>query len=569
MMGYNPGAFIQGIQAGEQINDMRQNRQMKQEQLKTQKQQLQMQQRTAEAQNFEFDLLKKRLDEKEAKDAKKHAASMRVIRDQASNDYAHSIKPDTFVSTGEFGGDIKILQDWSQQLSPDKPVPTVPNPNDSEQRKQMRQLLLNQDEELAQLSSQELENLINVNLMSGEYIATADGKIVDVPTMTAAFGTKYKPDAEKRWVDFMQAKNDLGLAAKGKLGSDSGEGLATRISKLTKNIGNKSLSAEERDEANVQLQSLLKEAKIDKSFAQSYAYSAANSEYVKSVKDGAPLSESAIKLNMQMEEMGGKLLKPSDNLYKKTTGEMATYLQVNDLMKEMSSLKPEEMSAGVSDEFGRRIATVASDEKFASLTPEQQIKALTRGKFTTKAGTIFAKFVKNISGSAVADQEFARLAKLFFGGDEDKVNVQTLMNSMSSFADASKTGIVKEAKTNASTYPGQMGNILQQVNNTESYTKQPKDIVEQFGSGAKNLGDLKQDVVASAVSETGGVIKDAAVGAWTSLFSSKPELKSEIDTLSRKVGAMGFEKFNAARKQAGKPEVDPETYLKFLQSKAK
>ena len=495
MVGFTPGSFVQGMEAG-------QDRANKQEALKMQKVQMgqateahNMNMKTQANANYEMDLIKASVEEEKKNLSAFKKSVLTDKRTQVFDGYIDSIPEDTFM-TGKFGGDIKLIQDFSRLVDPDKGVPQAPNPNSDEQRAQLTSLLAEENPDMA---SWELEGLVDIEMASGEYIATADGKLVGLDALMGTMGHVPSSKARAKLDSFMQAKNSIGLASKGKYGGEEAEPMAQQMNTYLNQIGDPSLTDAQRDAARTNLSLLTKEGKISKAFATSYTTSNANKAFVKSVAEGHPTNEDSIRLNIDMETQAGKLLKPSDKLYMATKGELAVYQQVNDLVAEMAALAPEEMSAGVADELKRNIATAMSDKDFAKMLPEAQMRLLARGKFTSKAGTIFAKFVKNISGSAVADAEFARLAKLFFGGSEGVVNVQTMMNSMSGFAEASKVGIVKEAKINASIYPGQMGDVLMKVNNTEAKTVGGKEIIEQMGSGKKDLDTATTETITKPI----------------------------------------------------------------------
>ena len=101
------------------------------------------------------------------------------------------------------------------------------------------------------------------------------------------------------------------------------------------------------------------------------------------------------------------------------------------LVNDIADLKPEELSQGMADTGIQELKKVLSDTAFESLSTEDKEKALLKIKTSTKLGMFLAKYIKSVSGTAVAEAEYMRLSELFSGNSFD--NIQTLRAGVNTF----------------------------------------------------------------------------------------------------------------------------------------
>jgi len=101
------------------------------------------------------------------------------------------------------------------------------------------------------------------------------------------------------------------------------------------------------------------------------------------------------------------------------------------LVKEIEKLGDEELSRGLYDTGIQKMKKLLSDKKFEDMSEEEKAKALTSINMNTKLGMFLAKYIKSISGTAVAEAEYNRLKDLFSGSSFD--NIQSLKEGVKAF----------------------------------------------------------------------------------------------------------------------------------------
>lgn len=98
----------------------------------------------------------------------------------------------------------------------------------------------------------------------------------------------------------------------------------------------------------------------------------------------------------------------------------------------IQSIQPEELAKGFLDRPVSWFQGILSDNVFSGLSTEAKEKRLLSVMTDSKIGNFLAKYVKSISGTAVAEKEYDRLANVLKGGS-DLANIQTLKESFSTF----------------------------------------------------------------------------------------------------------------------------------------
>ena len=530
MVGFNPGAFVQGHQAGAQMQGQREDRQMKQEQLKMMKQSHQMEMRTSENANYEMDMIKAAMKENEGKQQERFVAQLTVAKDKAASDYIFSMSKDTFLldNQNKFGGNMKILQDLARLANPKGGVPSAPNFNDPDQRQQVKTWLMSNDEDFMSLSSEDQEMQVNMNMSSGELMVSPDGQIVDLQTLIGSLGMNPGVDANKRLDDFLTMKNRSSQAKLGKLRGDNLNTPSELVASLQEKKNNGTIQPSE----DIQLTAALKEMKINKEYAIQQINGEHGRKLVGTVKDGSVTEHDAAQL-MNWEMAAGQ--KPSEALRTETTTMIGVIGSGNKLMTKFANAKDGDYEFGAVENFGKTMKTVLASYKdadgkakaFESLTRNEQLSVLNTVALRTGAGTLFADYVKVMSGAAVSEQEFDRLSKIFYGGDVDYVNIQTMQTALGSFINQA-TGKVRSAiSTNAHAYPGSMANASRELNNVASRTHKPSDAIRGSGTWEPSTAEVGKEMVDQVTNVAGDMLSAGFEGLGFG-GSSDPEVTNSF-----------------------------------------
>ncbi len=231
MFTFDPSGIATGLEAGINRRNTQEDRQLKQEQLKTQYQQQAekhaMDMRTNNNANYEMDLLRGKIEEQAAQTKQWKSATMAVNAEQAQNAYIGSLSAQTF-NDDKFGGDISMLQNFSRIASPDKKPPQVPNAANDAQVKQVISFLTADmsPEQLEGMDPVELDSAAKRLMMSGEYIAVGEDSemIVPIDKVFGAIGASMNKEATTKWDNFLKVKNQYLYATTAKLQGDGSEG---------------------------------------------------------------------------------------------------------------------------------------------------------------------------------------------------------------------------------------------------------------------------------------------------------------------------------------------------------
>lgn len=102
------------------------------------------------------------------------------------------------------------------------------------------------------------------------------------------------------------------------------------------------------------------------------------------------------------------------------------------LAEHINSVSDEEISRGIVDQGVSWFTRKFSDTEFRKLDEDTQQKELLSATTDSKLGNFLASYIKSISGTAVAEAEYIRLAKVLKGGT-DLDNIQMLKTSLNTF----------------------------------------------------------------------------------------------------------------------------------------
>jgi len=115
--------------------------------------------------------------------------------------------------------------------------------------------------------------------------------------------------------------------------------------------------------------------------------------------------------------------------------------------KLVQSIDNEELARGIVDQPKNWFTGMFSDDAFGGLSKEAKQKRLLSVLTNRRIGNFLAKYIKSISGTAVAEKEYDRLATVLKGGS-DLTNIQTLKQSFSTFGVDLANEFNDELKTN-------------------------------------------------------------------------------------------------------------------------
>ena len=101
------------------------------------------------------------------------------------------------------------------------------------------------------------------------------------------------------------------------------------------------------------------------------------------------------------------------------------------LMTMLHKIGSEKINRGMFDAAKAKVQTWMSDGTWESMDKDEKEKALLTIAVNTKLGNALAKYIKSISGTAVAQAEYDRLVKIFTTGDFS--NIQSLKESVGTF----------------------------------------------------------------------------------------------------------------------------------------
>ena len=191
--------------------------------------------------------------------------------------------------------------------------------------------------------------------------------------------------------------------------------------------------------------------------------------------------------------------------------------------KELSELtKNYDTKDGISKGAQANILKTMSEEDFASLGTKEQEAVLANAIKNTKVFSKVFNVIKEQSGAAFTDEEFARRLATIVGGDPSKINEQTLMAAFGSYTSES----LKDTKAGLSEisdlYMGDKLALVDSFNKGTRSFKEPKP--ETFVKKGPEAGTMSpsEGVSKVASTESKGLVKlagdvitgftDAAVG---------------------------------------------------------
>ena len=151
-------------------------------------------------------------------------------------------------------------------------------------------------------------------------------------------------------------------------------------------------------------------------------------KYKGNLFDAEIADEDIVNAKLYAQQAG---IKPDTKANREFKDQFNTLKQGKRLTEEVNKLKDEEISRGLLDAGVQKLQTMLSDKAFKSKSPEEKAKVLKSIEMKTKLGKFLASYIKSISGTAVAEAEYKRLADLF--GQDVLTNTQTLKTAVNTF----------------------------------------------------------------------------------------------------------------------------------------
>ena len=235
------------------------------------------------------------------------------------------------------------------------------------------------------------------------------------------------PKGQSATFDLMQEQNDL-KASSSSLKPSKAQ-FAVDVSQYEQVIaGGGKLSPSQRVDYKVKKDYIDSEGDVERDIVD-------NGAKILTKYTGKDLFESNISSDdiASMRTYNNKLDKKTDTKESNELRDSYTVLQASKrITEDLNKIKPEELERGVLDWSGSKLKEWFSDDVFAGLTQEQKRSKLLTATTNTKVGSFLAKYIKSISGTAVAEKEYDRLATVLMGGGQG-VNIQTFLQSFKSF----------------------------------------------------------------------------------------------------------------------------------------
>jgi len=163
------------------------------------------------------------------------------------------------------------------------------------------------------------------------------------------------------------------------------------------------------------------------------------------------------------------------------------------LVDEVMKLDDEELSRGMLDTGIQNLRKLLSDKSFKELSPEEQKKTLKSINMNTKLGMFLAKYIKSISGTAVAQSEYDRLSGLFSGSAFE--NTAALKEGVKTFVDELDTQFRDSAQTSLLDNPSTTLDLVKRYKELnkgkpKEVVKETEQISEEKTTNGPKVGDI-------------------------------------------------------------------------------
>ena len=300
----------------------------------------------------------------------------------------------------------------------------LPNPNNPQHMKSVQAWAMQQQgEDAVPLGDEALTSM----LTSGQFLINKNGVIADTGEMAQKLGLMplMPVDSMDRFQATLHYNNSLALASQGKIGQTNAPNDHQRLANLNALENPTPAQVIEKDAIN-------KDLKITKESANSYLTGTPTAPAREAIADGdfSKVERKDADLAMKAQLDSGIAL--PNEIRKETYGAIPTIKAGNKALEDMSKVPDDELR-GYVDKLELKAKSLFSDKSFDELSFKEQARVMSTVETNSRLGTIFSSYVQSISGAAVADQEFARLALNAFGGDLQNVNLQTLTTAFTSF----------------------------------------------------------------------------------------------------------------------------------------
>ena len=315
---------------------------------------------------------------------------------------------------------------------------------------------------------------------------------IDYSTLAAYSGSGMSPEDREIWdMDQMGV-----LDTKSYMALKGGQGGLSEIDKLAAlNAKGTNLNMSERLEKDV----LEKELKINKEQAVGRLTGQFSKDYRANLANNLVSDDAMVDEMLKNERLSGMNLSVENE--KNSYGKLGLLKQSRELVGKLENFDNEELMTGKIDTAVKEVYSKIGDEDFAKLSKPEQLKVLNSVAVASGAGTLFADYVKLMSGAAVSDEEYQRLANIFYGGTPGEINIQTMTQAINEFANSLETSVEGTVSSLANKHPGYMGDVQRSLNNIRTGTSGEK-IVQSRGSGNKTMSveGAAEHVVESATS---------------------------------------------------------------------
>jgi len=359
---------------------------------------------------------------------------------------------------------------------------------------------------------------------SGQFLVDKDGNVVDNNEVIIAAGLhpQMPPDSLLKWQATMRYNNAAALASKGKFGTSGADTAFGRLAELD-TIENRTPAQEiERD-------ALTKELKITKERANNYLSGKDTEQARGEISSGDFSKLTSMERDKAMEAQLDSGVKLPAKTEEKTYGALPTIVAGQKALGEISDVSDEELR-GYAQDLEKQAKTMFSDKKFNSLTSKQQQQVMSSVETNSRLGTIFSQYVQSISGAAVAEEEFARLAKNAFGGDLEKVNTSTLKTAFGTFINSLKNNISTTVENMPSTYGGYQMDLaykLNQIPDVPKYSPSQSGTVEMGTNETLRTAakEVAETTTSASVSTGKGIVEGIFGGEEEKTPSGRPTPK--------------------------------------------
>ncbi len=334
----------------------------------------------------------------------------------------------------------------------------MPNINNPEHMKQIQQWAMSQQagddgQEITPVPQESLDELA----MSGQFIVGADGVVKDANDVMIKMGSfqKMPPSSTQKWKATLAYNNAVAMASSGKMATAGAGGTYDQIAGLMAKKDAGTITPAESQN----LIALQKEEKTYEATADNWVSTSPQAKGLRNkMTSDEPLNSVEVDTAMEYQEAAKK-----PNLTTVQRGE--TYGLVPVLASGTKAYNtivqnPDAMLKGMEQSKELYAKSRFSDKKFNELTLADQKQVLSTLKLNTELGMVFSTYVKAISGGAVANEEFERIAGDIFGGDLTAINMKALMTSFGAFMNNTRAGIEKSAEGYSRTQIGDAANVI-------------------------------------------------------------------------------------------------------------